>query len=79
MLTLTFKFRFIIDFIYEFNGFFGLTETNFSKTEMLHTENNLNKRLFLEMIEIQKDRNSMNKKTNIKDLSNIIYLHNLLR
>jgi len=47
---------------------------DFNNTKVLSSESNYNKRLFLEMVEISKQPNALNKKTDINDLS-IIYTH----
>ena len=44
---------------------------NYDSVSVLHTERVLNKRLFLEMVEINDEPNSMNKKTDINNLSTI--------
>ena len=43
----------------------------YDSVSILHSERILNKRLFLEMVEINDEPNSMNKKTDINNLSNI--------
>lgn len=50
---------------------------NFDKTKILRTENNSKKREFYEMIEIQRNPNSINLKTDTKKLSKIY--HNLIK
>lgn len=44
---------------------------DFNNYKILHNEKNLTKRLFLEMAEINKEDNNMNKKTDISSLSSI--------
>lgn len=44
---------------------------NYDSISVLHSERILNKRLFLEMVEINDEPNSMNKKTDINNLSTI--------
>lgn len=44
---------------------------NFNETKILDGERNYFKRVFLEMFHINKNQNTMNKKSDIKDLSNI--------
>lgn len=46
-------------------------QPNYEGVKVLHRENNLSKRLFLEMIEINEEVNSMNKKTDVNGLSAI--------
>ena len=45
---------------------------DFKNTKILHIENNLKKRLFLEMIYIEKENSSINYKRDIENLS-VIY------
>lgn len=44
---------------------------DFNNYKILHKEKNLTKRLFLEMVEINREENSINKRTDISGLSNI--------
>ncbi|KAK9885600.1 hypothetical protein WA026_012362 [Henosepilachna vigintioctopunctata] len=44
---------------------------NYEETEILFTENNYYKRLFLEMVAINNTNNTMNKKTDTRNLNNI--------
>ena len=46
-------------------------QPNYDNVKVLHKENNLSKRLFLEMVEINEEVNSMNKKTDVSGLSAI--------
>ena len=46
---------------------------DFKKTKILDFENNLKKRLILEMIHIQEENSSINYKTDIENLSDIYY------
>lgn len=51
---------------------------DYSNTKILLTEKNYNKRIFLEMVEISKNNNCMNKRTDIQGLSQIYtYLLNM--
>lgn len=49
----------------------NLHNFNFASTSILHKENNLKKRLFLEMTEIQKNKNSVNYQSDLNGLSSI--------